>query len=196
MRKYLPLFILFSLITLSIQGQNRFSIAPTYWFNYGQYNYQLRSTHTGRSLLGYSGSVHNSSFGLTVRYTIGRKWDLSTGLLYNVVSQYSGGRKFTDDYVRLPVLVSYRLSDKRLSPYASVGASFSNEYQFSNNGGIKTNALLGIGATYRLHSKISLLVQPTVSYLLNRPRDQGFQDEFDKYYFYQVGLQTQLVWHL
>ena len=192
MRKSLPLIILFCIATLSVRSQSRFSVAPTYWFNYGRYNYQFRFTYSG-----YAGNVYNSSFGPTARYSIGSKWDVSAGLLYNIVSQYDGGRRYTDDYVRLPVLVSYRLSHKRLSPYASIGASFSNEYQFANNGSIKTNALVGLGANYRLSSKVSLLVQPTVSYLVNRPKDRGlFQIEFDKYYFYQMGLQTQLIWHL
>lgn len=163
-------------------------MAPTYWYNYGQYSYQLRSSYGS-----YAGRVHNSSFGPTVRYSVGSKWDVSAGLLYNIASLNDGGRRYTDDYVRLPVLFNYRLSYKRLSPYVSVGASFSNEYQFANNRGIKTNALLGLGANYRLGPKASLLVQPTVSYLVNRPKDQN---EFDKYYFYQIGLQAQFIWHL
>ncbi len=85
-------------------------------------------------------------FGLTARYHIRPKWDISGGLLFNAEQQQRDkSRGFSKEYVRLPILINYRLFDRRLSPYVSIGASFSNEIQFANNGGIKTNALIALG---------------------------------------------------
>jgi hypothetical protein len=193
--KNLFTFLLFiSLPALTAQAQKRVSFSPTVWFNYGTYTYQLRYLYPMNDALSLSGNVSNRSYGLTARYHIDSRLDVSAGLLYSEESQNGGGRRFNNSYVRLPVLVNYRSSAKRLSPYMSLGASLSNEMQFSNNGGIKTNALVGLGANYRFTNKLSLLLQPTASYLVNRPKGQNIT--FDKYYFYQVGLQTQLVWNL
>lgn len=197
--KNLFTFLLFiSLPVVSAQAQSRVSLSPTLWLNYGVFNYQLRyllSPTLGKNLT-YPGNMISGSFGLTARYHIDSSWDVSAGLLYNLESQKAGGIPVLSKYVRLPVLVNYRPSAKRLSPYMSLGASFSNQtrFPFANKRDIKTNALVGLGAYYDLTPKLSLLVQPTISFLVSRPEAQDVS--FGKYYFYQVGLQTQLVWNL
>lgn len=143
--KNLFAFVLFiSLPLLNAQAQGRFSFSPTLWFDYGTYAYQFRPVYSANDTRVQSGNAYSTSLGLTARYHIHPKWDVSVGVLYNDEHQQEGGQQFSKSYVRLPILVNYRSSDKRLSPYFSLGASLSNETQLANNGGIKTNVLIGL----------------------------------------------------
>lgn len=179
-------------------AQSRVSVAPTYWYAYGKYSYQTHSLYDGSNAQ-LSGHTIASSVGLTARYHFKPKWDLSVGLLYNSNSSHlktpqSDDIQLTSRYIQLPILVNYRLSDRPLSAYISAGAFLSKSKTFSDEP-VKSNALIGVGLDYRLNSKLSLLLQPTASYLLYKPASNTLF-QYNNYNSYSFGLQTQLIWHL
>ncbi len=184
--------------TFSI-AQSRFSVAPTYWFTNGIYKYQVRLlSDPVAGISDYSGYSNSASFGLMTRYHFQTKWSISVGMLYdrsvshlrapqyNTVTLYS-------EYIQLPIFVNYRLTTNRLSPYFSVGAFFEKNIPNAKDP-FKTNVLLGVGIDYRITSKLSLLVQPTASYLLYKPADSDLI-KYDKFNSYKAGVQAQAIWH-
>lgn len=188
-------------ITFSL-AQSRVSVAPTYWFNYNPYAYQVDLAYNGLKTQTQA-SGHNivSSFGLTAHYHFSSQWNVSAGVLYSrntayiksPQSPYGEFEPFTSEGVQLPVLVSYRLTNRRLSPYFSTGATFTNSKTFTE-APVKTDGVVGVGLDYRFHSGLSLLLQPTGSYSFSRPVNDAFF-QFTNYTSYSLGVQTQLIWH-
>lgn len=183
-------------------AQSRVSIAPTYWFAYNPYSYQLDMTYNAvPTQIQASGYNTISSFGLTAHYRLGSQWDLSVGALYQrstdhmktPQSPYGESATFTTKGVQVPVLLSYRLTDHRLSPYFSAGALFIKSITFTN-ALVKTEGLVGAGLDYRFRSGLSLLVQPTASYGIFQPVRAAFPD-YENYRSYSLGVQTQLILH-
>lgn len=184
-----------------VSAQSRVSIAPTYWFNYNPYSYHVAMAYNGvQTQAQASGHAIVSSFGLTARYHFTPKWDLSVGGLYNrstdhiksPLGPYGEFPPYTSQEVRVPILVSYRLTSHRLSPYFSVGTTFTKSKTFTA-APIKTDGVIGVGLNYQLHSGLSLLLQPTASYSFTKPVDDAFT-QFTKYSSYGIGVQTQLIW--
>ena len=203
MKNSFTFWCLFFTTITPVLAQTRFSIAPTLGFIFGQDEYQLQRSST--DFMHYSATNKGLSVGVTGHYYVNSKLDVSIGLALNVLTinsqqEYNQpyqtrGVKMTTGYAQVPVLVNYRFSTKRLSPYISVGVSFANDTQMAIRGAIYTSALAGIGIDYKLGNKLSLLIQPTGSYLLNQaPND--LYNTFSPYYSYLVGLQTQLIWRL
>jgi len=179
-------------------AQSRVSVAPTYWFNYGNYSYETHSLYDGSnaSLSGYSVA---SSFGLTARYQFKPKWDLSVGLLYNrnlsyVKAPNLGEIRTSTTSIQLPVLINYRLSEHRLSPYFSAGALLGKSATNTHES-VKAHALIGAGLDCKLNSRLSWLLQPTASYLLSKPIN-NILFEYNYFRSHSLGLQAQLIWHL
>lgn len=203
MKNLITFWCLFLTTIIPLSAQTRFSIAPTLGFMWGQDEYQLQQAGTDFSH--YSATNKGLSVGVTGRYYVSTKLDVSIGLALNALSvnaqqQYNQpyqtmGVKLTTGYAQVPVLIDYRLLSKRLSPYVSLGASFSNYNRIASKGAIYTSALVGIGVDYRLGSKLSLLVQPTGSYLLKQAPNDAY-NTFSPYHSYLVGLQIQLIWRL
>ncbi|ADB39395.1 outer membrane beta-barrel protein [Spirosoma linguale] len=180
-----------------VLAQSRVSVAPTYWFNHGNYAYQVYSAYDGSETKS-SGYSLESSAGLTARYKFNRKWDFSIGVLYSRGTSYvktpqSNDIKLTTEYIQLPVLINYRLSERRLAPYFSAGAIFGKNKSVSNDP-VKTSAIVGIGLDYKISSKLSWLIQPTASYLFYKP-DNTILYQFRDYNSYNIGVQTQLILH-
>ena len=184
-----------------LSAQSRVSIAPTYWFNYNPYSYHFKSTFNGSTTNTLvSGHDIISSVGLTARYQFTPQWDVSVGLLYYLntnyikspLGPYGESTHFTSKGWQLPVLVSYRLTDHRLSPYFSTGAVFTRSNTFTG-GPITTDGVVGVGLHYRIDSGLSLVLQPTASYSFYRPANDGFFT-FTQYSSYSLGVQTQLIW--
>lgn len=177
-------------------AQSRVSIAPLYWYNYGQYKYQIHSVYDGSDTQ-LSGHDNSSSIGLTARYHFTPKWDVSAGILLNRNSSQLTNPNFpqTDigiirTYLQVPVLANYRMTDRRLSPYFSAGALLGKS---QTSAPVKMNGVIGIGVDYRFNSSLSLLLQPTATYLFNKPiSDPLFQ--ISGYSSYSLGVQTQLIW--
>lgn len=188
----------FLIFSSTVLGQSRFSIAPTTGFVYSTYSYQTHSIRDG-STFDARGHSNASSVGLNVRYHLDTKWAVSFGLLYNHINSAVQGSpitttNFSGDKILFPVLANYRFSNKRLSPYFSIGPLFSKN-KSDDSEPIKLNGLIGIGIDYQIRPKYSLLLQPTVSYLLSKPNSTAVYS-FDKFQSYQFGLQAQLIWKL
>lgn len=199
MKSFLISLTLLVASTALLSAQSRLSIAPTYWFNYGIYAYQVQSTYSG---LGgsFAGRDLASSAGLTARYHFTPKWDVSVGLLYNWNSSHLtespdiyDSSPIRSEAIQVPILVSYRLTAHRLSPYFSGGAFLVKSKTFTT-APIKVNGLLGVGLDYRIGSGLSVLVQATASYLFYKPADDPYF-QFSNYDSYSLGVQTQLIWH-
>ncbi len=202
MKAFLLFGGLFLTITVSSLAQSRVSIAPSYWFNYNPYSYQANLTYNGSSTQ-FLASGYNivSSFGLTARYHFTPQWNLSIGVLYNrstnftksPKSSYGDPTPFTTEGWQLPVLVNYRLTSRRLSPYFSTGALFTKSKTFTK-APIRTDGVAGVGLDYRFDSGLSLLLQPTASYSFTKFASDPFY-QVTNYSFYSIGFQTQFIWH-
>jgi hypothetical protein len=202
MKSLLLSVVLFGASITLVSAQSRVSIAPTYWFNYNPYSYQVQSSFNGSNTQ-FQASGHNliSSFGLAVRYHFTPRWDLSLGGLYykntdyikSPQGPYGESEPFTSEGWQLPILVSYRLTDRRLSPYFSTGAIFTKSQTFTGRP-LTTDGVIGIGLNYRVDSRLSILLQPTASYSFYRPASNA-SFSFTKYNSYSLGLQTQLIWN-
>ncbi|MDZ5447984.1 outer membrane beta-barrel protein, partial [Micromonospora sp. 4G57] len=152
--KSVLLFIAFSLASvILVSAQSRVSIAPTYWFNYNPYSYQVDMAYSGsQTHFQASGHTVTSSFGLTVRYHFTPQWNVSVGALYNSSTNhikspqtpYSESTPFTTGGVRLPIMVSYRLTSHRVSPYLSAGATFTNNKTFTD-APVNSEGVIGVG---------------------------------------------------
>lgn len=155
--------LLFGASVTLVSAQSRVSIAPTYWFNYNPYSYQVQSSFNGSNTK-FQASGHSlvSSFGLAVRYHFTPQWDLSVAGLYykntNYIKSpqgpYGESAPFPSEGWQLPVLVSYRLTDRRLSPYFSIGATLTKSKTFTE-APIKTDGVVGVGLNYRSDSGFS-----------------------------------------
>ena len=194
--------ICWSLLLLNLApslAQSRFSIAPTYWFNHGNYTYQILLLSDPRmSVSDFSGYSNGSSVGLTSRYHINETWSFSVGVLYNKSASHvnipqTGDVRIQSEYIQLPILANYRLTTHRLSPYFSAGI-FLEKNKSVTNDPFKTNAVIGAGVDYRINSRFSLLVQPTGSYLLYKPSNSGLV-VYNSFNSYKLGVQVQTVWH-
>lgn len=192
---------LFSTSITLLSAQSRVSIAPTYWFNYNPYAYQVDMNYNGmQNQTQVSGRGIVSSLGLTARYHVTPQWDVSMGVFYysntdyikRPQSPYGESEPFTSKGGQLPVLVSYQLTNRRLSPYFSAGVILAKSKTFTK-APLKTDGVVGVGLQYRLDSGLSLLLQPTASYAFKRPVSDAFF-QFTNYTSYSLGLQTQLIW--
>ncbi len=201
MKATLLLTVLLSAFITRLSAQSRVSIAPGYWFNYNPYSYQTNFTYNGSTTqTPVSGYSLVSSFGLTARYHFTPKWDVSVGAFYfrstNHVKSpqgpYGAFTPFTSEGWQLPVLVNYRLTSHRLSPYFSAGAVFTRNKTFTGRP-ITTDGVVCVGLNYRIDSGLSLMLQPTTSYSFYRPASDAFYT-FTQYSSYSLGLQTQLIW--
>jgi len=201
MKTALLVALLFSASVTLLSAQSRVSIAPTYWFNYNPYSYQINHTFNGSTTQTLaSGHDVVSSVGLTVRYHFTPQWDVSLGGLYyrdtnhakTPKSPYGEFAPFTSKGWQVPVMVNYRLTEHRLSPYFSTGAVFTKSNTFTGRP-LTTDGVVGVGLNYRVDSGLSILLQPTASYSFYRPAsDASFS--FTEYSSYSLGIQTQLVW--
>ena len=202
MKSLLLLVGLFGVSVTPLSAQSRVSVAPTYWFNYSPYSYQINQTLNGATTqIHASGHEVVSSIGLTLRYHFTPQWDVSLGAFYyrntnhlkTPQSPYGESTPFTSKGWQVPVMVSYRLTDHRLSPYFSTGAVFTKSNTFTGRP-LTTDGVVGVGLNYKFHSGLSLLLQPTASYSFYRPASDALIS-FTKYSSYSLGIQTQLIWH-
>jgi hypothetical protein len=201
--KFLLLSVGLVIASLSlVTAQSRVSLAPTYWFNYNPYSYRINATFNSSTLRTMaSGHSLVSSVGLTARYHFTPRWDVSAGALYYQntdrlkapLGPTGESIPFTSKGWQVPVLANYRLNDNRLSPYFSAGATFTRSQTFTARP-LTTDGVVGIGANYRINPNLAFLVQPTASYSFYKPASDAFYT-FTKYRSYNLGVQTQLIWH-
>ncbi|GAB3755934.1 outer membrane beta-barrel protein [Spirosoma pomorum] len=204
MKPIVLLLAMSSFFTTSLLAQKHLSIAPTYWFDYGTLSYNAKLLGAGITVPISTNQI-NSSAGLTAHYHFTPKWDASVGIRYSWISThvndpsdpnitYSGKRTFHAQAFELPAFINYRPSIHRFSPYLSAG-TFLTKNKTDAAAPININGSVGIGVDYRINSGLSLLIQPTASYLFTRLANTT-QVEYDYKKSYSFGLQTQLIWHL
>lgn len=202
MRVILFFTLLFSTSVTFLSAQNRVSIAPAYWFNYNPHSYQVDMNYNGsQRQFQASGYGIISSYGLIARYHFTPQWDVSVGALYyrntnhikSPQGPYGESTPFTSEGWQLPVLVNYRLTSQRLSPYFSTGVIFAKSKTFTGRP-ITTDGVIGVGLNYRIDSGLSLLLQPTFSYSFYRPASDGFTT-YSNYSSNSLGIQTQFIWY-
>ncbi|GAB3545362.1 outer membrane beta-barrel protein [Spirosoma fluminis] len=198
MKIYTSCLFLLVFAGIAVQAQHRFSIAPTYWYTYGNYTYQVQNLLDGADIQG-SGYSKGSSLGLTARYQVRSNLSIGVGILHawqtahskdNVTSEV----RITSRAVQVPVLINYRFGQNRLAPYLSAGAGFAKNTSIKQSR-IGISAIAGLGLNYRINSGISLLLQPTASYLLSSPENDSAVN-WNSFRSYQLGVQAQLIWFL
>ena len=205
----------------AIRGQNKFalsvSVAPVY--NHSDTHVTLPIADPVRLFpfteFTTKGNGLGYSLGLLGRYAFTPKWSALMGIwATHAVSGKTdiseNGVLFTDTYrynhpftnfYRLPLIINYQSSTRRLSPYFSVGASLDfrgkTYVDLSGNGElvavkfgkpVVATSLIGAGAIYKLTHQLSLIAQPTLQYNLQPHSGYSY------YHSYQLSLQTQLLY--
>ena len=157
----------------------------------------------------------NYSLGVAARYAFSSKWSVGTGIwaTHSAVSKsdylqngipftirYQYNYPFTNLY-KVPLLINYQSSTKRLSPYFSAGVTFDfrgiSYVDVSGNGellpikfgkALVVTPLLGAGFIYGLTNHLSLIAQPTVQYSIAPHPTYSYAHS------YQISLQNQLMY--
>lgn len=155
------------------------------------------------------------SVGLLAHYAITNRFSIVTGIRRNYTnnqlptittipdlsanpnnSQIIGIATHMRNY-QIPVLVNFQTSTNRLSPYFSGGGlvDFPSIRVFDNGSKTKTPnqtvhiyPSLGAGIIYQINGILSLIMQPTLTYILP-------DGSFINYQNYQWGVQAQLMYH-
>ncbi|WP_338876415.1 PorT family protein [Spirosoma sp. SC4-14] len=161
---------------------------------------------------GSTGSFGYSA-GVTVYYTYAPGWSVATGLWY----QYQviktdrlalagvGQTSLRNRSFRIPILLNYRSSERKISPYYSFGplidfpassrviahreGESTQHLRLSSESGPIFSLLLGAGALYQLNTHVALTAQPTFTYHLGR-----FGGAHTNFRTYELGLLTQLIY--
>ncbi|WP_461069006.1 hypothetical protein [Spirosoma horti] len=198
-------------------GQSRFSIsvnvAPLY--GHSAFNAVLPfSTDPAFPTTSIASRSHTIgySFGLMGHYGFSAKWSVSTGIWATSILSTKGDFNVNDDNstisihnphpfqygYRIPVLLNYRWTDKRVSPYLSVGTSAnfrSTSYIYLNGQEVpikegkairKGPLMVGAGAIFQVRERTSLVVQPMLEYSLNAK-----PDNYDYSRSYSLSVQAQ-----
>lgn len=199
---FIPLLLLWATILAS--GQNRFAIAPSLQLTRGSI-YSVYQTGE----LGFADRGNGVALGLTGLYELDSTWSITAGLAYNWLKYYRrlperGVIRKTED-VQLPVMVNYRSSSKRLSPYFSMGAMLEKRMVTRVavspayvNSDIRTklpiSVWLGMGAgiSYRISPKCSFIAQPTLFYMLKTREENLLYAKFDSF---KLNVQAQFVFY-
>lgn len=201
---FLTLFLLLWATSLAY-SQSRFAIGPIFNFTRGN----IATVEFPPGELGFTDRGNGVALGLTGLYELDSTWSITAGLAYNWLKYYRrlperGVIRKTED-VQLPVMVNYRSSSKRLSPYFSMGAMLEKRMVTRVavspayvNSDIRTklpiSVWLGMGAgiSYRISSKCSFIAQPTLFYMLKTKEENLLYAKFDSF---KVNVQAQFVFY-
>ena len=132
------------------------------------------------------------SAGLSVLYNYAPGWSVASGIWYQQLTtrqarQTAAGDGTTTVHnraIRIPILLNYASSTKRLSPYFSLGlltdiplsarvvvvraAESTQNLVLENSHSPVFNLMLGAGAKYQLNRRYTLMVQPAWTYQLGQ----------------------------
>lgn len=201
-RFYTSLYL--TLLSVSFcTAQDRFALtaggSPVY--TYEKYRQDL----TGMPITG-SSTNYGYTIGVGASYQIQHKWTMSTGVWYNYQSAHLGQFKNRVSTLQVPILLNYKPSVKKISPYFSGGIVGNYHYQDRLNaplGGGPSDefirlkyadyylsAMLGVGAAYTLTSRLSFVIQPYGQYQLRTP------SIYTNYTNLQVGVSVQVHYKL
>lgn len=204
-----------------ILGQSRFSVSFNIAPIYGHSAYKailplsIDPAYPTTEVISRSHSL-GYSFGLLGHYNFSPKWSLSAGVWAtsflstdgefstngtSVLISLPNHHPFRYGY-RIPVLLNYQPSSKRISPYFSLGTSANfrqTSYVYINGQEIpiKTGKaivngplIVGAGAIFNLKEHTSLVIQPLLEYNLKaKPSDYIYSHS------YSLSLQVQLRHH-
>lgn len=207
-------------LRIASYGQGKVSIAatvaPTYvnttYFN--RYFYPESDGHLVEPIQinGVRGTVGYSA-GVTAHYNWVPAWSVSGGIWYDqhttrqerMAVAGEGMNNIRQRAIRIPVLLNFRPSEKRLSPYFSFGwlldfpltarvlverADLGNQrLRLLTENGPVFHVLAGAGIHYKLTPRYGLIVQPTASYNLGSFGGYNAHDDA-----FALSLQTQLVY--
>lgn len=202
-------------------GQNRFSlsvqVAPVYAYSDSKFIFPFPDpiTQLPTTEVTTVSNVLNYSLGIAVGYAFSSKWSIASGVwaTHSAIGKgdfsengvrgtmrYQYSHPFTNSY-KVPLLINFKSSTKRLSPYFSAGATFDfrgiSYVDLEGNGtyvpvkfgkALIVRPLIGAGVLYGLTEHMSLIVQPTIQY------DLEPHPGYSYYHAYQLGLQTQLMY--
>lgn len=209
------------LVTLkSVLGQGKFSlslsIAPDYHYTNTHFTSTFSTINGGTPIdVRIRTTGQSYSVGLMARYAVSNQFSIATGIwrtysnnqLPTIATipdlsanpndpQIIGIATHKRNY-QIPVLVNFQSAMKRLSPYFSVGGlvNFPSITVFEDgskgktpNQNVRVYPTIGVGIIYRIRDRFSLTAQPTFTYILPN-------GTFINYLNYQLGLQTQLMYH-
>ena len=168
-------------------GYGTFALAETV-----EEQYHFMSNYTREQV--YTQVKHHQpiTFGLTLRYNLNDRWNVSSGLTYSLLTSelYSGsGNYYYDDlqtlhYIGIPVNIAYTFwQNNKLSTYVSTGGlveknvagRLTSNYYLDNQLEVTTkekirskelqwsvNAAMGLG--YQISNNITLYAEPGISY--------------------------------
>jgi hypothetical protein len=169
----------------TVRAQSRFSIAPLVapFSSYAESRKEPMQFKYSTGL----------SLGAMAHYHFSPSWSLATGFWYqwaNAKQQRGEFPAFSRDkeqYYEVPLLLNYRPTAKKVSPYFSAGILLSKRPGFYRS--LVPKLQLGAGVSYQLNQRLALVVQPTL--VLG-------SDKYSRDYPPNrlLSLQTQLVYHI
>ena len=218
MKISIPLTLCLLLLSIAfVSAQHRFSVAltasPAYGHTSARLNYLL-PTGTGQlepAVFSSDISSVGYTLGAMAHYAFTPSLSVSTGFWYNRLGTngifpFAPGpipARIIHRAIQVPLLLNYRSSQRRLSPYFSAGllvdvrrpTIFRPE---SGSGQSDARVLagkqddfrpvLGAGISYRINQHVSLLVQPLLIWQFRPNKD------YAHFVSYQINAQTQLVY--
>ena len=225
MKAFYSSFVLVIITSTLTFSQGRFSLSATLSPTQRKLDYRMTIYDSSPNVSGANAIAkdHGGTIGLMANYQFHRNWSVSSGLWYNrskghldfqafqnnAAVDAEPTRRMTLNNLQLPVLINFSPTKHRLSPYLSTGLVFNMNYKslispypgsiepgIARSKDINTNVMVGIGAQYRINSRWSLIVQPTVLYRLENLKknsDQGYPIQFrSRFRDWQLGVQAQL----
>ncbi|MDB5240505.1 MAG: hypothetical protein JWP57_1130 [Spirosoma sp.] len=160
----------------------------------------------------FRSTIGGYTVGGTVLYDLTPRWSVTSGVWVSQTRTtgtfpFMPGNlpaRIVTSALQIPLLVNYRPSTRRLSPYFSVGvvgssrrptvykpvegAAFSTTKVTFNNGAFSTQALVGAGVSYKITPNVSLTMQPLIVWHF---KPSG---NFEHYIVYQINGQSQLLY--
>ncbi|WP_247235976.1 outer membrane beta-barrel protein [Telluribacter sp. SYSU D00476] len=170
----------------SAWAQSRFSVAPVVAPFSSYAEARLKEPHRFQYSTGLS-------LGATAHYHFSPVWSLATGLWYQwaYVNGQTGTNfelfRIKEQYLEFPLLLNYRPTARKVSPYFSAGMLLSKQPGYYRS--LVSKVQLGAGVSYQLNQRLAVVVQPTL--VLG-------SDKYARHYPPKrlLSLQTQLVYHL
>jgi hypothetical protein len=158
-------------------------------------------------------SVYGYLAGPTLDYTYASGWSVSTGVWYQQLTRRQarsvlagpGTTTLHNRTIRIPLLLNYRVSGQRLSPYFSLGTFLdfplaarvivtrdgqsTQKLRLDAAGGPVFHVLAGVGGQYQFSDRCTLTVQPVAAYNLGR-----FGGSYSHNASYELSLLTKLAY--
>lgn len=224
MKNSLYILAIFSLGLLNpILAQSKLSVsinaAPTFHYVNTEFTSNLPGENGSVVPVDFHSKVNGYGYvvGVLANYGFSKRLSVATGLWLNQVN-YRKPTVTTDPglntlplpydlqlrslpsttrSLQVPLLLNYRISSKRLSPYFSAGAltTLYSTMTLEGSKGSKNTVdkillhpVLAAGVDYRLNERFSLIVQPTFVYYLPYEKTLSYKN-------YQLGLQGQVLYH-